>query len=194
MANAKNPYKQQGRSKQMLLIMNQGKLSTKGDAKNTLLETGKDIMIGVLGGGLVGAIVGKPAFAIGLLTTGTGHYTGNKLLSLLGVGIMAANTFQKATTTVNGLDGLDGMKERVMAFKDSMSDKLFLDKLLKKKTATTNGIGEVDYFNYTDPMKGHLAALDDIENQVVESALQFQGQITGNDYSLDMGEVEERLY
>lgn len=197
MSKKKNRYQKQAKKKHFLSGMNEG-LPTKGDAKNTMLETGKDILIGVLGGGLIGAAIGKPSLIVGIITTGAGHYTGNKLVQVLGIGMMAAGGFQKSTT-VSGLEGLDGVKERMQAFKQSMSERFYLDKILKKKVvAATNGIGEFQYFTYPDTM-GELAALNDIEKQIEESAMQFQGGMSGDDELLgddyEMGEVdlEERL-
>src|SRR6478752_1544694 len=138
MSKKKNRYSQKAKKKHFLSGMNE-ELPTKGNAKNTLLETGKDILIGVVGGGLIGAIIGKPSLAVGIITTGAGHYTDNKLIQLLGIGMMAANGFQKAGS-VSGLEGLEGVKERLQAYKESLGEKFYLDKILKKKGAT-NGIG-----------------------------------------------------
>jgi hypothetical protein len=199
MAKKKNRYQKQANKKHFLSGMNEG-LPTKGNAKNTLLETGKDILIGVLGGGLIGAAIGRPSLLIGIVTTGAGHYTGNKLVQLLGVGMMASNGFQKSST-VSGLEGLDGVKERLKAYKETFSEKLYLDKILKKAAAaaTANGFGELQYFTYPDTsMNGSLAALNDIEEQIAESARQFQGQLRGEEELLgdeyEVGELEERLY
>ncbi len=169
-------------------------LKTKGSIKNTALETGKGILVGVLGGGLIGAAIGRPSLLIGIVTTGLGHYSGNKLTQLLGLGIMAANGFQK-NTTVSGLEGLDGIKERMQAYKETFSEKLYLDKLKKKglSTGTTSGFGELQYFNYPN---GDLAALDAIEDQLSESAMQFQGSLPEPEFgeaetdfgTLDMGD------
>jgi hypothetical protein len=202
MANKqKNEHHQNAKRKHFLSGMSEG-LKTKGDAKNTVLETGKDILVGVLGGGLLGAVIGKPSLVVGIVATGLGHYTGNKLVQLVGIGMMAANGFQK-TQTVTGLEGLEGVKERLQAYKESMKEKFYLDKIIKNKTSAsaTSGIGELQYFNYPDnSMNGELAALNDIERQIAESAMQFQGRMpgeddfTGNDYQLEVGELEERLY
>jgi hypothetical protein len=193
MAKKKNRYQKKATKKHFLSGMNEG-LPTKGNAKNTLLETGKDILIGVLGGGLIGAVIGKPSLVVGIVTTGVGHYTNNKLVQIFGIGIMAANGFQKSGT-VSGLEGLAGVKERIKAYKESMSEKLYLDKILKKKAAATNGVGELQYFTYPDTMNGSLAALDDIEQQIVESAMQFQGRMTGDeDFQAGIVEMEDRLY
>ena len=191
MSKKKNRYSQKAKKKHFLSGMNE-ELPTKGNAKNTLLETGKDILIGVVGGGLIGAIIGKPSLAVGIITTGAGHYTDNKLIQLLGIGMMAANGFQK-TGAVSGLEGLEGVKERLQAYKESLSEKFYLDKILKKKGAT-NGIGELQYFSYPgSSVNGDLAALDDIENQLAESAMQFQ--MNGNeDLQIGIVELEDRLY
>lgn len=171
-------------------------LKTKGDMKNTALETGKDILVCVLGGGLIGAAIGRPSLAVGIVTTGLGHYSGNKMTQLLGLGMMAANGFQ-SNTNVSGLEGMDGVKERVQAFKSSFSEKLYLDKFKKKSSAgTTNGFGDLQYFSYPN---NYLAALDAIEDQLTDSAMQFQGSLPDSEFGdveLEMGEVnmEDRLF
>jgi hypothetical protein len=193
MSKKKNRYQKQAKKKNFLAGMNEG-LPTKGNAKNTLLETGKDILIGVLGGGLIGAAIGRPSLLIGIVTTGAGHYTGNKLVQLLGVGMMASNGFQKGNT-VSGLEGLNGVKERLKAYKETFSEKLYLDKILKKAAtaAAANGFGELQYFTYPDTsMNGSLEALNDIEDQIAESARQFQGQLKGDEY--EVGDIEDRNY
>ena len=196
MAKQNNQYKQNARKKNFLKGMNE-ELPTKGNVKNTVLETGKDLLVAVLGGGLIGSAIGRPSLAIGLVTTGTGHYTQNRLLTLLGIGMMAANGFQKSKA-VNGLEGLDGVKERLMAYKENFSEKLYLDKIIKQKSAAaaaTNGFGELQYFNYNKDLNGGLNALNAIEDQLIESGMQFQ-QMSGAALP-EMEEDdqwEERLY
>lgn len=195
MPKKKNQYKSNARKKNFLKGMNE-ELPTKGNVKNTVLETGKDLLVAVLGGGLIGSAIGRPSLAIGLVTTGTGHYMQNRLLTLLGIGMMAANGFQKSKA-VNGLEGLDGVKDRLMAYKENFSEKLYLDKIIKQKSAATatNGIGELQYFNYGNDLNGGLNALNSIEEQLIESGMQFQ-QMTGAalpEMEAD-DEWEERLY
>lgn len=185
----KNRYKKAAKKKHFLSGINRD-LPTKGNAKNTVLETGKDILIGVLGGGVIGAIIGKPSLAVGIVTTGVGHYTDNKLVQILGIGIMAANGFQKGGT-VSGLEGLAGVKERLQAYKESMKEKFYLDKIMKKSSGTS-GIGDLQYFKYPNDMNGHLAALDDIEQQITDSARQFQ--MTGEeDMQIGIYELDEKI-
>jgi hypothetical protein len=189
----KNSYEKKAAKKGFLAGLNEG-LPTKGNVKNTVMETGLSLLVGVLGGGFIGAAIGRPSLLAGIATTGVGHYTDSKLLQLFGVGMMAANGFQKGNA-VNGLEGLDGIKERLQAYRETFSEKLYLDKLMKKKAAAINGFGELQYFSYPDTsLNGGLAALDEIEEQIAESARQFQGRLAGGDYELDMGELEGHNY
>lgn len=194
MAKAKkNRYQKKAAKKGFLSGLNEG-LPTKGNVKNTVMETGLSLLVGVLGGGFIGAAIGRPSLLAGIAATGVGHYTDSKLLQLFGVGMMASNGFQKGST-VNGLEGLDGIKERLKAYRETFSEKLYLDKLMKKKAAATDGFGELQYFSYPDTsFNGGLAALDDIEEQIAESARQFQGRIAGNNYDFDMGELDDQNY
>ncbi|MFN4313288.1 MAG: hypothetical protein ACK4E0_03270 [Chitinophagaceae bacterium] len=194
MAKAKkNQYQKKAAKKGFLAGINEG-LPTKGNVKNTVMETGLSLLVGVLGGGFIGAAIGRPSLLAGIAATGMGHYTDSKLLQLFGVGMMASNGFQKGNA-VNGLEGLDGIKERLKTYRETFSEKLYLDKLLRKKAADVAGIGELQYFSYPDnSFNGSLAALDDIEEQIAESARQFQGRLAGSDYDLDMGELEQQNY
>lgn len=196
MAKAKkNRYQKKAVKKGFLAGLNEG-LPTKGNVKNTVMETGLSLLVGVLGGGLIGAAIGRPSLLAGIATTGFGHYSESKLLQLLGVGMMASNGFQKGNS-VSGLEGLDGIKERLQAYRETFSEKLYLDKLLKKKSADVSmtGMGDLQYFTYPDAgMNGSLAALDDIEEQIAESARQFQGRITGTDYELDIKDLNGYNY
>lgn len=211
MENKKNQYEKAAKKKSLLGSITSD-LETKGDVKNTVIETGKDLLIGVVGGGVVGAAIGRASLAIGAVVTAVGHYTKSRLASIFGLGMMASNGFQKTDKPVSGIEDqnmLEGVKERVMTYKDSLSQKLFLDKLIKskkteeKKAEATNGVGEVQYFVYpgskelegTEESKAlDMGALEDIEQQMAESAGQFELQNKSG--SNEMGEVgiEERIY
>lgn len=182
-----NRYAQRAKKKSFMQRMSTG-LDTKGNVKNTVLETGKVLLVGVIGGGLIGAAMGRVSLGAGALVTGAGHYSGNKLATILGVGMMAANGFQRSKG-VSGLEGLDGVKERLQAYKETFSEKLFIDKLIAKASKAANGIGDVQYFTYPNEMNGDLAALDYIENQITESGLQ-QMRETGENYSPEMAEMD----
>lgn len=183
----KGRYTKKGKRQTMMQGFG-SELKTEGNMKNTAIETGKGILVGVLGGGLLGAAIGKPSFIVGIITTGVGHYSGNKLTQMLGIGMMAANGFNKSTATVSGIEGLDGVKERLQAFKESFSEKIYLDKLKKKGITggATSGFGDLQYFSYPN---NDLAALNAIEEQLTDSAMQFQGSLPESDF----GEVENEM-
>ena len=97
----------------------------------------------------------------------------------------------------------DAIVELVSSSFPGSREKFYLDKIMKKKAASTgtSGFGELKYFTYPEySMNGQLAALDDIEQQIAQSAMQFQGQMTseddlvGTDYQLEVGDLEDRLY
>lgn len=169
-------------------------LSTKGDIKNSAIETGKDLVIGVIAGGFAGAAIGRPSLIVGFLTSGIGHYLDNKLLTSAGLGMMASNSFvPKTMQGIEGLDGLEGVKERVQAFKETLTYKTYLDKvkaLNVGKPKAISGMGEVQYFSYPNNMlegaSDELALLNHIENQIANTALPVSG--------LDAIEYEEAIY
>lgn len=170
MAKKKNSYAQKAQrasfTKNMFAPNN-----LKFAAKETLIDTA----VGAILGAAVGAAVGKPALLVGIGVSAVGHITGQRWVSMLGVGMMASNTYQ--TATVSGVEGLDGVKERMKVFQTSLKDRLYLDKFIKKTTTPVAGVGDLQYFSYpnevgyTDDLNGGLAALNSVEQQMEESAM-----------------------
>ena len=193
MASKKNnSYEKQAKKKKFMQHISSG-LDTKGNVKNTVLETGKDLLVGVIGGGLVGAAIGRASLGVGVLVAGAGHYANNKLATVFGIGMMASNGFQKGKS-VAGLDGIDGVQERLQAYKETFSEKLFLDKIIAKKTEAVKGIGEVQYFTHPNEVNGNsLSALDYIENQITESGLQQMQKTSmeGTEYPSEIAGIYE---
>lgn len=177
MSNNRNKFEQANKKKQTLGAL--ATVHTKGDLKATAIETVKDVVVGIVAGGLTGALIGRPSLGIGLLVTGFGHYRENRLISTFGIGMMAANGFQGGgNKEVNGLGIVDSAKARLMNFKDSFSQKLYLDKIIKKKEEKgTEGVGEVKYFLYPGKEENKeldLSALNLLESQVVKSAMEHE--------------------
>ncbi|MBL7692258.1 MAG: hypothetical protein JNM41_11740 [Flavipsychrobacter sp.] len=191
----KNKFAQ--KAKQAGFIDFHQRLQTKDNIKNSALETGKDLLIGVIGGGVAGAAIGKPSLLVGIGLTGAGHFTDNHLLKLFGIGLMASNGFQRSKS-VNGLEGLDkqAILNRIQAYKDNFSEKLFIDKLTGKRSAnaeSANGIGELQFFNYPNDVNGaydELAALEDLEQQIAQSGID-QMQVSGMGEFGEFGEFGE---
>lgn len=204
----KNKYEKKSRQKGLSGTPTAITQDTKGNVKNSLMETGKDLLIGVIGGGVAGAVIGRASLILGAGVTLASYYFGSREAAMFGVGMMAANGFQKMTGTVNGpedLEGLDGVKDRLLTFKDSFSQKLWLDKIIKKKPAAkpTNGLGEVQYFTYPQqeslPVgevgEVDLSALDKIEEQIKQQAQQTAKPVSGNLSDENIGALDdEKIY
>lgn len=203
---SKNSYERASRKKSLLGEITRD-LETKGDMKNSAIETLKDVVVGVVAGGVAGSAIGRASLIIGAAVTGLGHYYKSRLASIFGVGMMAANGYQQTNTQMQGTpkDGLEGMiegaKERVMNFKDTFTQKLFLDKVLKskeeKKEEQTKGVGDVQYFTYPENKElGEgkeldLTALDNLEKQIAESGASFNKKTNmGTLPAQEMGELD----
>jgi hypothetical protein len=196
MAKNKNNYKKAALRKE---LSGTGDGSTGEKARDAAVELGKDIAIGVIGGGVAGAALGRLSFLVGAAVSGVGHFAKNRIAAALGLGMMASGTYQ----TVSGMngkppEGLEGVKERLLALKEDMKKRIFLDKVLKAKkptaaaadTKTTNGLGDVQYFAYpnTEETVGELdmTSLDNIHQAIQDSAMK---QMSGTEEYLN-GEEE----
>lgn len=108
--------------------------------KDTAKGVGTDLLVGVLGGGLAAATIGKPAFLVGLVISGYGHYTENKVISALGLGMMASGTM----TAFNGKTQAPNLPDRLKEFQEELKRKLFLDKLFPAtKKDSVNGVEQI---------------------------------------------------
>lgn len=113
-------------------------VKTKKDKfKSTAEGLGRDLLIGVIGGGLAGAVLGKYSFLLGLGVAGFGHYSESKAMTALGLGMMASGTFHALT----GKDQdskkplMEKVSERVEAFKTDLKRKLWVDKFYEDKAS-----------------------------------------------------------
>lgn len=206
MAKKKNSYVKKAQKKQTL----QGVATerAKGNFKSAAMVTGRDILAGAIGGSLAGAVIGRPSFIVGVAVTGIGHYMGSSGAAAFGVGMMASGGYQVVAGAMNGTkkEGLEGVKERMTAFKEEFKRKLFLDKIIKskKKEEGTNGMGDVQYFTYPngkelEGAEDHLDTLDRIERQVAESAKMFDGKqsVSGgmnDEFEMDVLDTSERNF
>lgn len=188
MGKSKNRYVKKAHQHE---VLNGANPLAKGDFKKTAIETGRDVLIGAIGGGLAGAVVGRSSFLVGIAVTGVGHYMGSNGAAAFGVGMMASGGYQ-AVAGMNGSerDGFEGVKDRMAAFKDEFKRKLFLDKIIKSKEEGTDGMGEVQYITYPNgkELEGAFDDLDRIERQVAESAKNFERK---QSFSGGIGELGE---
>src|SRR4051812_1169561 len=109
---SKTKKKRATKSKKTHVLALAKELNTKGSAKNSAIESVKDLVVGVVGGGLAGAAIGKPSLLVGLGTSLMGHYIGSSMATSFGLGMMASGGYQIGQGAVNGtsLSGLDGAK------------------------------------------------------------------------------------
>jgi hypothetical protein len=184
-----NSYEKKARKKHLL-----GFIPDTGNAKQAAIDTGKDLLIGAIGGGLAGAVLGRSSLLVGIAVTGISNYLKLKAGTSFGIGMMASGGYQ-TITSVNGTsqNGFEGVKERMQAFKEDMKQKLFLDKILKTKKADegTNGIGDVQYFTYPGNELNGNVALDHIEQQIAASAEAYDAQQVSGAYYDEVGEIDD---
>ena len=175
--------------------------STGAKVKDAATELGKDLVVGVIGGGIAGAVLGRLSFVVGAAVTGVGHYAKSRIASALGLGMMASGTYQ-AMSGMNGkpTSGLAGVKERLLALKDDMKKRIFLDKVLKAKEKKeektdegTDGLGQVQYFVHPNSEESmgavEMNELDKIQQQIQESGMKYN-QVNGVEVDLLSGEEE----
>lgn len=139
--------------------------------------------IGAIMGGMAGAAMPGPSFVMGLASTFMGAYMQSPMMAAMGTGMIAAGSGTMAAQASGkemkqAPDGkkfdikteMDNAKSRAMGYKESFMEK-FPFNMLKKKEAESDesnldGLGNLD--------AASLAALDRIENSMIDSAVQFQ--------------------
>jgi hypothetical protein len=198
MAKRKNRY--QKKAQQQDFLGSLGIKHEEGDFEKAALAFGKDVLFGAVGGTVAGAVIGRPALLVGLAVSLTGHYMKSNATAALGIGMMAAGGY-KTASSINGPehDGIDGIKDRLLALREDFKHKLFLDKILKPKASAdttddnNNGVGEVQYFNYPNAeLQGggdlDMGALDRIERQIADSNREFQNRAEADFSGADISE------
>ena len=161
--------------------------SSKGEVKKTIYKTLANTAVALLGGGLVSAVIGKPALFVGLGLTGWGYYKDVPYLAPLGIGMMGTSLLAFKESKVVAPSGskvrdeTEKVKSRLVNVKDALLSTTYLDKLIKPSSKTnttanrsvetgeetTNGFGSV---------QDNLNVLDNIEQQLVASAMAIQNQ------------------
>lgn len=187
MSHHKNKYAKQAQRTELMGITEKLK---NHDYKKTLADTGRDIIIGGVGGGLAGTLIGRYSFLLGIVVAGVGHAFNSPATSGFGVGLMASGGFQ-GVNPIGGVnnDGIDGVKDRLAHYKETIKKQFFIDKLQKLKTNKkdsgtdegTNGMGNVQYFKHPNAEGTDLngkteldfSEANKLEQQIEESAKQF---------------------
>lgn len=195
----KKKSKKTSRAKQAHVLALTKKLETKGDAKHSAIEAIKDLVVGVVGGGLAGAAIGKPSLLVGLGTSLIGHYSGVQMATSFGLGMMASGGYQ-ISSGVNGLSGMDEVKERIKSFSANIKQRLYLDKFIKPKNKVadegTNGMGSVQYFKYpkSDTQELDMGSLENIEKEIAYLGEQYERKQMSGVYDDMAGIGDETIY
>jgi hypothetical protein len=158
-----SPNKEKWKAKYILQDM-----ETESNIKSTIGKTLAQVGLSVLVGGGVGAVIGRPAFFLGLGLTAFGYYKDVSWVPPIGIGMMASSHI--FSSTLGGFDlktETEDAKTRLVNFKDTLFKKTYLDKIFKSKSAeTTEGIGSI----------GPEESLAQIEQQLINSAMDYKRQ------------------
>jgi len=143
--------------------------------KHTAMETGKDILIGVIGGGVAGLLLGKSSLLIGAGVTSYGHFENKPFFRTFGLGMMMGGGATAAQQAMSGLSP-DEIKSRIVSFKDSLLSKLYLDKVFKEEAKKGVAGTDEDFVNMNGLGENDLdfSALTKLEQQVLQSGHEFQ--------------------
>ena len=200
--NHKNKYAKEAQRKE-LLGFNTATIKEKAkkiDGVKIATNTGRDIVIGGIGGGLAGTLIGRYSFIAGILVTGIGHALNSPTTSGFGIGLMASGGFQGVKGMNGATDGIDGVKDRLAHYKETIKKQFFIDKIqnakAKKQNAdkdeSTNGVGTVQYFKHPNQEEADLngkteldfAEANKLEQQMESIAKAFaQKQSMSGNYS-----------
>ena len=195
MSSEKNSYEKKAKKKAILSgtpgTASDKTLPFKERAKKTIIPTLVNTA-SAIGGGFAGAAMGRLSFLTGLVVTGAGEIMGSPAVASFGLGMAVSNVYSM-TTAVNGTDKpskMEAAKERMKHYGKGIMEKLYLDKLIKKKeadpktttTTTTNtttnqgtsGMGEVQYFKY--PLSEKPDQMDLSELERFEKEIQTSGE------------------
>lgn len=173
------------KSKSALAILHK---DTGGSAKESFYKTLAQAGIGYVGGGLGAILLGKASFLTGLAAAFYGNYKNSTWIAPLGIGMMASSHLIPNTTPSSGSgfnikDEINNRVENVKALKDSFLSKTFLDKVLPSsggktshRSANTEPDDGTSGFGNTQE---HLDTLQQIDQQLVSSAIAFEKQRSG---------------
>jgi hypothetical protein len=157
------------------------------DKKRALnaVKDGGILVLTTIGGGLLGAAIGKHSLFVGIPVAMAGKYFDNDYIVAAGLGMSVSNGFQNATKPLNGTEQVDGLdmkqmaqdaKDRVGKFFDNFKEKLYMspadstDSKAPASDGSTNGLAgneNVQYF--INPMSTKdldLSAMERVEQQV----------------------------
>ena len=143
----------------------EAKNPTESNAVNALGQTAMDAGLGLVVGGALSALIGKPSFYIGLVATGIAYYSGYKALAPIGIGMSATSLCVEGDTVTDRFKSI-GKAFMSRTYADKVIDKVKASRQAAPDTTeTTKGFGALPTAN-----------LDEIEQQIAAQAAAFQRQ------------------
>lgn len=154
------------------------------------VKSGGILVLTAVGGGFLGAAIGRHSFFLGIPVAMAGKYFDNEYIVAAGLGMSVANGFQNTSKPLSGTGEVDGFdakqmaqdaKDRVSKFFDNFKEKLYISPTktsdpsgqVPATTApsdgSTNGLaGDENVQYFINPMSNglDLSALERVEQQV----------------------------
>lgn len=139
-----------------------------------------DIAAAVLGG-WTGSFLGQWAIPAGIGMSATGHATGHRWVTAMGIGCMAApfdpaqaQTFRAANPKFDLKAEMEAGKQRAKDYMEMLKEKFFINRL--KKTTPVETIEE-PVSGFDQPIgKAMLDALTEFDQQIMSDGIEYQAK------------------
>ncbi|HTF02408.1 MAG TPA: hypothetical protein VK826_00220 [Bacteroidia bacterium] len=157
-----------------------------------------DVLAGVVGGG-GGAFLGSFAVPTGIALSATGHATGHRWLTAMGIGCIAspfdpfkAEAHRTSNPKFDLKAEMEAGKDRMKDYVEMLKEKFFINKL-KKTSVSTDTTTESDTVSGLDAHVGKatLDALTEFDQQIMSEGVEYQARQSSPDNGAGMSGVEE---
>lgn len=130
-------------------------------------------------GGWTGTFLGQWAIPTGLTMSATGHATGHRWVSAMGIGCMAApfdpvqaQTFRAANPKFDLKAEMEAGKQRAKDYMEMLKEKFFLTRFTKTTETTEEPVSGID-----QPIgKATLDALTEFDQQIMSDGIEYQAK------------------
>lgn len=139
-----------------------------------------DLAAAVLGG-WTGSYLGKWAIPVGVGMSATGHATGHRWVSAMGIGCIAApfdpveaETFRTTNPKFDLKAEMEAGKQRAKDYTEMLKEKFFINRFKKKSPVETT---EEPVSGFDQPIgKATLDALTEFDQQIMSDGIEYQAK------------------